>query len=63
MPIPKAGDLLSFQEMISIRQEDQQHLPENRALHATGNWQKTGYLFDVPMKVNTQRLIQNLQKK
>lgn len=25
--------------------------------------EKTGYLFDVPMKVNTQRLIQNLQKK
>nr|WP_315035400.1 heme-binding domain-containing protein [uncultured Chryseobacterium sp.] len=25
--------------------------------------EKTGYLFDVPMKVNTQRLIQNLQKR
>lgn len=25
--------------------------------------EKTGYLFDVPMKVNTQKLIQNLQKK
>lgn len=25
--------------------------------------EKTGYLFDVPMKVNTERLIQNLQKK
>ncbi|GEN67317.1 MULTISPECIES: heme-binding domain-containing protein [Chryseobacterium] len=25
--------------------------------------EKTGYLFDVPMKINTQRLIQNLQKK
>ncbi|PKF75642.1 heme-binding domain-containing protein [Chryseobacterium sp. PMSZPI] len=25
--------------------------------------EKTGYLFDVPMKVNTQRLIKNLQKK
>lgn len=25
--------------------------------------EKTGYLFDIPMKVNTQRLIQNLQKK
>ncbi|CAM3100024.1 cytochrome P460 [Chryseobacterium flavum] len=25
--------------------------------------EKTGYLFDVPMKVNTQRLIQNLQKQ
>ncbi|EJL75443.1 heme-binding domain-containing protein [Chryseobacterium populi] len=25
--------------------------------------EKTGYLFDVPMKVNTERLIKNLQKK
>jgi hypothetical protein len=24
--------------------------------------EKTGYLFDVPMKVNTERLIKNLQK-